>query len=72
MKRFVRRILKKARLYYYWHNWSARRKYAQQLVAWELDGRPVPPPHLVKQRTLLTYSMKYGLNTLVETGYIHR
>lgn len=39
-----------------------------EVAEWESAGRPVPPPHVVKQRTLRAYSEKYGLRTLVETG----
>jgi predicted O-methyltransferase YrrM len=31
-------------------------------------GKPVPPPHIVKQRTLQSYSKRFGLKILVETG----
>jgi hypothetical protein len=31
----------------------------------------VPPPHIVKQQTLRSYSKKFGLNILVETGTLH-
>lgn len=35
---------------------------------WIADGRPVPPPHVVKQHIVRSYAMDYGLDTLVETG----
>jgi hypothetical protein len=35
---------------------------------WRLAGSPVPPPHVVKQRTLIRYQKQYGLRTFVETG----
>jgi hypothetical protein len=35
---------------------------------WEKAGRPVPPPHLVKQRTVKEYGQRFNLRTLVETG----
>ena len=35
---------------------------------WQLRGRPVRSPHLLKQRTVLEYARRYGLRTLVETG----
>ena len=37
-------------------------------VRWHLDGRPVPPPHVVKQRVVLDYQRRYRLRTFVETG----
>jgi hypothetical protein len=39
-----------------------------EVLAWRRAGRPVPPPHIVKQRTLRRYARQYGLTVLVETG----
>ncbi len=38
---------------------------------WNLRGRPVRSPHLLKQRTVRDYGARYGLKTLVETGTYH-
>jgi hypothetical protein len=35
---------------------------------WQLRGKPVRSPHLLKQRTVQEYANKYGLRILVETG----
>jgi hypothetical protein len=35
---------------------------------WQLRGRPVRSPHLLKQRTVREYAQRYGLRVLVETG----
>jgi hypothetical protein len=40
----------------------------QQLKEWEKGGRPLPPPHLVKQRVIAEYQQKSGISTLIETG----
>ena len=37
-------------------------------MRWRLSGRPVPPPHVVKQQLVLRYRRTRGLRTLVETG----
>lgn len=42
-----------------------RRRIALQ---WRLRGRPVPPPHLVKQGILLRYQQQRRFRTFVETG----
>jgi hypothetical protein len=42
-----------------------RRRMALQ---WRLAGRPVPPPHIVKQHIVLGYQRRYRLRTFVETG----
>jgi hypothetical protein len=35
---------------------------------WNLRGRPVRSPHLLKQRTVREYARRYSLRTLIETG----
>lgn len=35
---------------------------------WERRGRPLPPPHVVKQSIIRSYQQKYKLDTLIETG----
>jgi len=45
-------------------DWKDRRAVAK----WERAGRPVPPPHVIKQRNLREYAQRFGLDVLVETG----
>lgn len=40
----------------------------KQLRAWQKNGCPVPPPHIVKQITIAAYQQKFGYTTFVETG----
>lgn len=40
----------------------------QELIKWKINGRPVPPPELVKQGMVKKTAKKYNLKTLVETG----
>jgi hypothetical protein len=35
---------------------------------WLAQGRPTPPPHAIKRRTLLAYKQLYDIRILVETG----
>jgi len=35
---------------------------------WQLRGKPVRSPHLLKQRTVKEYAQRYGLRVLIETG----
>lgn len=37
-------------------------------IRWRMRGRPLPPPHRIKQLCVLEYRRRYGLDTLVETG----
>jgi hypothetical protein len=43
---------------------SARKK----IILWEVAGKPIPPPHIVKQKSLIEYAAKFKVQTLVETG----
>lgn len=56
-------------------NWLAARRRLRErqgqegeLKAWEARGRPIPPPHAVKQEVLRGYAQRYGLKIFVETG----
>jgi hypothetical protein len=40
----------------------------EELRQWELNGRPSPPPHIIKQRTIAEYQSRYKTSVLVETG----
>jgi hypothetical protein len=35
---------------------------------WLREGRPIPPPNVVKWKTVRTYGRRFGLRTFVETG----
>jgi hypothetical protein len=48
--------------------WRAKRRQSAELREWESRGRPVPPPHVLKQRVLKSYAARYRTRTLVETG----
>ena len=41
---------------------------AEQLAAWEREGKPFPPPHFIKQKAISHYREKYQPGVLVETG----
>jgi hypothetical protein len=40
----------------------------EELRQWELNGKPAPPPHIVKQKAIKEYQEKYATKVLVETG----
>jgi hypothetical protein len=56
-----------------WRRWSmspalidlTRRRVAWQ---WRMRGRPLPPPHVVKQLAILAYQRARHFGTFVETG----
>ena len=49
-------------------DWLKGSTQADAVAEWERRGRPVPPPHVVKQRVLRTYAERYRLPIFVETG----
>ncbi len=60
--------LRQTSLYHPLRNWLRTLKHGRELRRWERRGRPVPPPHIVKQRTLRSLADRFGLKILVETG----
>lgn len=71
MERLLKEIIKKTPLFYPLRNWVVKKKQVKELVEWERDGKPVPPPHMAKQRTLQSYAKRFNLKILVETGTYH-
>lgn len=47
---------------------TRKTRNARQVAHWELSGRPVPPPHAIKERVILEYQERYGIKIFVETG----
>ncbi len=45
-----------------------RIKQKWELSKWEKLGRPFPPPHLIKQRTIKDFANKYKLKVFIESG----
>ena len=37
-------------------NFEVKRRGPKELADWERKGRPMPPPHIVKQRVLVEYA----------------
>jgi hypothetical protein len=68
LKQVIKRITKKTPLYSLFLRWRAKRQSQKELLDWERMKKPVPPPHVAKQRVLRNYSKMYGLKIFVETG----
>ncbi|MFA6541717.1 MAG: hypothetical protein WCT99_08955 [Bacteroidota bacterium] len=43
-------------------------RYRKEYFTWKRNGRPLPPPHFVKQLAIREYRRRYSCTTLVETG----
>lgn len=48
--------------------WLRSQRKLRELSRWERDGRPAPPPHLVKQQVVREHAQRFGCSVLVETG----
>jgi hypothetical protein len=68
MNQVLKDIIKKTALYVPLRNWRNLTRQKNELIRWEKDGRPAPPPHLIKQQTLRNIAEKFELEVLVETG----
>jgi hypothetical protein len=64
----IKQLIKKTPLYLPIRHLAFRMRQRSALKKWERDGRPVPPPHIVKQRILLDYARSSNLRVFVETG----
>jgi len=63
MKRLIKRMIPKAFL-----DLRVKMKYNQDYQAWVKDGKPVPPPHIVKQKVIQEFQGFNHARCLVETG----
>ena len=71
-KTFIYKVAKgliiKTPFYFFLLNFKNGMRQKKELRYWEENGRPVPPPHLIKQRKLINYAKEYGLRIFIETG----
>jgi hypothetical protein len=45
-----------------------RRSQSIIISNWKKNNYPSPPPHIIKQLTIVEYQKKFGIQTLIETG----
>lgn len=38
------------------------------MMLWKIKGRPIPPPHVVKQEAVKDYARRFNVKILIETG----
>ncbi|MCB9427107.1 MAG: hypothetical protein H6584_08815 [Flavobacteriales bacterium] len=67
MKKAIKRTLKPFIPQVFW-NALKKENSKRQVKEWVENGCPAPPPHLVKQMTIIEYKEKLGFSTFVETG----
>lgn len=62
--KLIKIILNKIRHHGMYQAFKKRQLYRQ----WIADGRPIPPPHLVKEDTVLEFAHRFRLPVFIETG----
>lgn len=67
MKKLLEKILPQSFIDSY-KNYRNKHSAAGIRKQWEFEGKPLPPPHTVKQEAIRYYQKKSGYNVLVETG----
>jgi len=67
-KQFMTPIAKKIVRFFPFRRWLKKQRQKKEIAKWEKDGKPLPPPHAVKQVAIQNYSERFNLDILVETG----
>ncbi|MBW2661262.1 MAG: hypothetical protein JRD93_04565 [Deltaproteobacteria bacterium] len=60
----IKKMLKQTSLYFFWKEYCEIRDYWR----WLKNGRPVPPPHGIKQGVIKEYAGEYQCPVFFETG----
>lgn len=68
MQSYIRCTAEHVPFYHNLRNWWRGHTQAQLERQWVAQGYSVPPPHIVKQKTLRAYAQRFKLRVLVETG----
>jgi hypothetical protein len=50
------------------YRWLRQYRLHADYRKWMQAGQPVPPPHLVKQKTIKKYAAQFGIQIFIETG----
>lgn len=61
---FLKNIVKKSPFYPFLYKFRKKRI----INNWHKAGKPIPPPHLIKEETVKEYAYKFSIDILVETG----
>lgn len=67
----MNQVIKNTQLYHALRNRRVKKKQQREFAEWEKNGCPLPPPHLIKQRTIRSQADRFGSKVLVETGTFH-
>ncbi|MDA7921684.1 hypothetical protein N9Z18_01540 [Verrucomicrobiales bacterium] len=68
IKSLLKKIAQALGVYHSIRNRLKAYRDKRELREWRELGKPVPPPHMVKQRAILKYAREFKCEALVETG----
>jgi len=68
MIQLFKKILKKTPIYLFLLKLKLKKKKKSIISNWVEKGKPIPPPHLIKQETVKKYAHKFSTDILIETG----
>lgn len=68
MKQLLKKVIRRIPLCTLLRNRVRERRQTRELIEWERQGKPVPTPHIIKQRTIISFAERFGLKILIETG----
>ncbi len=68
LRKTVKALIFRSRLYAGLTVWQTRKQQKRTLATWKQNGKPMPPPHLIKQAHIREIADRFQLETLVETG----
>lgn len=68
MKRILKELIKRTPMYSALRTLRTIIMQRRELRGWESCGRPAPPPHIIKQRTIRDFAQRFGVKVLIETG----
>jgi len=61
-------FLRKTYMYKLWVLFRLKREEKNSINYWIQSGKPIPPPHAVKYKTIKEFQKKYSHDTFIETG----
>lgn len=68
MKKILKTVINAMLTFNPLRTWTQTKRQEKELIEWENNGRPSPPPHIIKQRLIRNHAETYGLTSLIETG----
>lgn len=64
----IKKIIKRTPVYSVLYQLKMQHNNRRAFQVWKQNGKPVPPPHIIKQLTIKEYARDFNLDILIETG----